>query len=101
MYVKFKDPFVFEGEECDGVDLDLDRLTGNDLEKAQEIVLGQKKMTSNMPEFSKSYCAQVAALAAKKPVEFFRALPVREYVKVTIEVQNFLLDGASEVGATQ
>jgi hypothetical protein len=101
MYVKFKVPFDFESEAHEGVDLDLDRLTGDDLEKAQELTVTGKKFIGNLPEFSKAYCAQVAAMAAKKPVEFIRALPVREYVKVTLEVQNFLFDGASEVGATQ
>jgi hypothetical protein len=101
VYVKFKDPFNFEGETYDGFDMDLDALTGNDLEKAQEIAASQKKIMPNVPEFSKWYCAQVAAFAAKKPVEFIRALPMREYVKVTIGVQNFLLDGVSEMEATQ
>jgi hypothetical protein len=102
MYVKFKNPYNFEGAEHDGVDLNLDELTGNDLEKAQELVSATRKSGgSNVPEFNKAYCSQVAALAAKKPVEFFRGLPVREYVKVTFEVQNFLLDGVSEVGTTQ
>jgi hypothetical protein len=102
MFVKFKDPYNFEGVEHDGVDLSLDNLTGNDVEKAQEIVaVSRKAGGSNIPEFNKAYCAQVAALAANKPVEFIRGLPVREYIKVTMEVQAFLLDGASEVGTTQ
>ncbi|MDR1471570.1 MAG: phage tail assembly protein [Synergistaceae bacterium] len=101
MYIKFNAPFNFEGEEHDGVELNLDGLTGNDIEKAQTMILMERKTGSNIPEFSKAYCAQVAALSAKKPVEFFRSLPVREYTKVTLEVQNFLLDGASEVGSTQ
>jgi hypothetical protein len=101
MYVRFKNPFIFEGEEHEGVELDLDRLTGNDLEKAQEIIVIQKKVTPNVPEFSKAYLSEVAALAARKPVEFFKALPVREYIKVTVEVQNFLLDGVSDQESTQ
>ncbi|MDR1510427.1 MAG: phage tail assembly protein [Synergistaceae bacterium] len=102
MYVKFKVPFNFEGEEHEGVELDFDRLTGDDIEKAVEILAAEKRpMGNSLPEFSKPFCAQMAAIAAKKPVEFIRGLPVREYVKVTIEAQNFLLDGVSEVGSTQ
>jgi hypothetical protein len=96
MYIKFKAPFSFEGEEYEGVDLDLDRLTGNDLEKAQEIVSVERKTGGTVPELSKAYCAQIAALSSKKPVEFFRSLPASEYVKVTLAAQNFLLDGVSE-----
>jgi hypothetical protein len=101
MHVQFKKPFNFEGEEYGGVDIDLDSLSGDDLERAQELISLERKTGGVVPEFSKAYLAQVAALAAKKPVEFFRALPARESVKVTIEVQNFLLDGASEVGNKQ
>ena len=101
MYVKFKAPYFFEGTEYEGIELDIDGLTGNDLEKALEILSAEKKAFIRLPEFDKSYCAQVAALASKKPAVFFRSLPVREYVKVTLEVQNFLLDGASEIGNTQ
>jgi hypothetical protein len=101
MHIKFKVPFSFEGEEYEGVDLDLDGLAGDDLEKAQEIVSVTGKTVGNVPEFSKAYCAQIAALSSKKPVEFFRSLPAREYIKVTLVVQNFLLDGVSEVESKQ
>jgi hypothetical protein len=102
MYVKFKNTYSFEGTDYDGIDLDLDRLTGEDIEKAVEHLAAAKRPIGNtMPEFSKTFCAQIAAIAAKMPVEFIRGLPVREYVRVTLEAQNFLLDGASEVGSTQ
>ena len=95
MYIKFRNKFIFEGAEFESIDLNLDSLTGNDLEKAQELVAQDKKTGSSVPEFNKAYCAQVAALAAKQPVEFIRALPAKEYVRITLEVQNFLLDGVS------
>ncbi|GHV50428.1 hypothetical protein FACS1894216_02610 [Synergistales bacterium] len=101
MLIKFKKPVKFEGEEYSEVDLDLDALTGNDLEKAQEILTAARKGGAGLPEFSKAYLSQVAALAAKKPVEFFRALPCYEYVRVTLAVQNFLLDGVSETEPIQ
>ena len=102
MYIKFKNPFVFEGETHEGVELDFDNLTGDDIERAQEYLsVAKKPLGHSVPELSKAYCAQVAALAAKQPVEFIRRLPAREYVRVTLEAQNFLLDGASEVGNTQ
>ena len=100
MHIKFKDPYVFEGETHEGIELNLDDLKGADLEKAQEIIAIQKKRSGGVPELSKAYCAQVAAMSAKVPSEFIRGLPAREYIKVTLEVQNFLLDGVSETENT-
>jgi hypothetical protein len=100
MYVKFKKPYSFEGSDYEGVELDLDGLKGSDIEKAQENVVAERRGTGTMGEFSKSYCAHVAALAAKQPLEFFRNLPAREFSRVTMGVSNFLLDGVSEVEDT-
>jgi hypothetical protein len=102
MYVKFKNIYNFEGTDYEGVDLDFDKLTGEDVEKAVEYLTAARRPLGNtLPEFSKTFCAQIAAIASKMPVEFIRGLPVREYVRVTLEAQNFLLDSASEVGSTQ
>jgi hypothetical protein len=101
LYIKFKNSFNFEGTDYEGMEVNLDGLTGNDIEKAVEsLATARRPIGNTMPEFSKTFCAQVAAIAAKKPGEFIRGLPVREYVRVTIEAQNFLLDGASEVWRT-
>jgi hypothetical protein len=102
MYVKFKKTYNFEGTDHEGIELDFDKLTGEDVEKAVEYLTAARRPLGNtMPEFSKTFCAQIAAIASKMPVEFIRGLPVREYVRVTLEAQNFLLDSASEVGSTQ
>jgi hypothetical protein len=101
MYVKFKKTYNFEGTDYEGIDLDLDKLTGEDIEKAVEILAAARRPIGTLPEFSKAFCAQIAAIASNVPVEFIRRLPVREYVRVTLEAQNFLLDGASEAGSTQ
>lgn len=95
MEIKFKKPFNFEGQEYESITLDLDALTGGDIEEAQFLVTMDKKSSGGVPELNKAFCAQVAALASKKPVEFVRALPAKEYAKVTLEVQTFLLDGGS------
>lgn len=95
MKIKFKKLFRFEGEELDGLDIDLDSVSGNDLEEAQRLVVVEKKSVTNMPEMNRAYCAQVAALASKKPVELIRSLPAVDYIAVVVEVQNFLLNGVS------
>jgi hypothetical protein len=102
MHIKFKNTYNFEGTDYEGIDLDFDGLTGEDVEKAVEYLTAARRPLGNtLPEFSKTFCAQIAAIASKMPVEFIRGLPVREYVRVTLEAQNFLLDSASEVGSTQ
>ena len=94
MIIKLSKPHNFEGAEYTEIDMDLDSLTGNDIEEAQRLVTLEKKGGSVMPEFNKAYCAQIAAQSSKQPVELIRSLPVRDYNKVTSEVQDFLLDGA-------
>ena len=102
MYIKFKKPYLFEGETHEGIELNLDGLKGSDLEKAQEIIAAQKKNPGNLvPELSKVYCAQLAALSAKVPCDFISGLPAKDYAKVTLEVQNFLFDGVSDQEETQ
>ncbi len=85
-----------EGIELEGIELNLDDLTGEDLERAQELVAQSRKGVGNVPEFNKAYISQVAAFAANLPVEVIRGLPAKQYTLVTLEVQNFLLDGDSE-----
>ncbi|MDR3280939.1 MAG: phage tail assembly protein [Synergistaceae bacterium] len=101
MYVKFKEPFRFEDTDHEGVDLDLDGLTGDVLEKAQEIIFASGKPVRGMAELSKAYCSQVAAFASKKPVELIRALPAGDYNTIIVRVQDFLLDGVLEAQKTQ
>jgi hypothetical protein len=92
--VKFSKPHNYEGKEYAEIELDLDALTGNDIEQAQQLLVVEKKAVPGLPEFSKAYCAQVAALAAKQPVELIRSLRLKDYNQVIGEVQDFLLDGA-------
>ena len=100
MYVKFKNTYNFEGTDYEGIDLDFESLTGNDIEKAVDaLTLTGRSLGNGMPEFSKAFCAQISAIASKKPGEFIRGLPVREYTKVTVAAQNFLLDGVSELAS--
>lgn len=94
MKITLSKPHMFEGKEYAEIDMDLDGLTGNDIEDAQNILTIEKNATSALPEFSKAYCAHIASRAAKLPVEMIRSLPVFDYNKVTGAVQDFLLLGA-------
>lgn len=94
--IKFKKPFEFEGQKYTEITLDLDSLTGNHLERAEmQFVNMNPQLATQTPlkEMSKGFQAVVAAMAAKQPIEFIRALPINEYAKVTSRVMVFLLKG--------
>lgn len=85
----FKTPFHFEGKDYPDIDMDLDGLTGQDLSDVKRRWAAAGNF-SPLPSTDMDFCAEVAATAAKLPVEFFQALPAREFNKVTQAVSNFL-----------
>lgn len=94
--IKFAKPIEFEGKTYNELTLDLDSITGNDLEMAEHQFIAQNpEIAAQTPlkELSKGFQAIVAAKAAKVPVELIKALPAREYSRITMKVQTFLLKG--------
>lgn len=83
-------PFVFEEKEYQEIVMDLEALTGRDLITAANTA---KTLGDPAPvaELSKAYLAAVAARAAKVPVDLIMSLPAKDFVAVTLTVQNFLL----------
>lgn len=90
MDIKLSKPFIFEGKEYTELKLDFDALTGRDMINA-EVEAKAIAGPSPVAELSKSYLAVIAAKSAKVPVDLIMALPAKDFSKVTIEVQNFLL----------
>lgn len=93
-YVKFKKPFEYEGKSYDGIALDLDSLTGLDVEEAEvQFIAKNPGIAAQTPlkEMSKGFQAILAAKAAGVIPEFLSALPAGDYAKVTTKVQVFLL----------
>lgn len=87
--IKLSKPVEWEGERVEELNLNLNDLTGIDLEAAErEWVLGGG---AGMAETSKAYLLAVAARATGKRVEVLRRLNAKDYSKVTLLVQNFLL----------
>lgn len=87
--VELRYPREFEGTKYEKVELDLSRLTGAALRKAeQRVVMGQ-----NVPlgPASCDYCAHCAAEAAGVPYELINELMGPDYQEVVLIVQNFLL----------
>lgn len=94
--IKFKKPYNFEGKEYSEIDLNLDALTGTNIEEAEMQFTTQNPtvaVQTPLKEMSKGFQCVIAAKSSKQPVEFFKGLPARDYVKVTQRVQTFLLGG--------
>lgn len=90
MRIDFAKPFNFEGKEYTGLDLDLDGLTGQDLLDCEKQV-GSAGAQSLVMETNKTYLTYIAARAAKVLPDLILALPAKEFSKLTVQVQGFLL----------
>lgn len=88
--VQFKKPFTFEGVNYESVDLSgLESLSAADMIAVNKTI--ERGGTVNvLPEMSLEYACLISARASGKPVEFFKALPPKEALKVKNRVTNFL-----------
>lgn len=88
--VKFKKPFTFEGVSYEGVDLSgLEDLSAADMIAVNKAI--ERGGTVNvLPEMSLEYACLISARASGMPVEFFKALPPKEALKIKNRVTNFL-----------
>jgi hypothetical protein len=91
MKVVFTKPFEFEGKEYKEIELGLEGLNGKDLIDASKEARPMGE-TSPVSELSKTYLAVVAAKSAKVPVDLIVGLPGKDFSRVTLAVQNFLLE---------
>lgn len=88
--VVFKKPFVYEGVSYKEIDLSgLEELSAQDMIEANKI-MERSGSVNAIPELSLEYACIISARATGKPVEFFKALPPKEAVKVKNRVTNFL-----------
>ena len=87
---KFKKPFKFEEKEYKELDLNLEGLTGSELQSVERELsfLGMAVMNVSS---SQTACLYLAAKAAKVPSELVMALPIAEASAVSMRVQHFLL----------
>ncbi|MCY9764732.1 phage tail assembly protein [Paenibacillus alvei] len=86
-------PIVFQGEEVKEIQLDLDSLTGEDIIYADRQFLLSNEMNQGITvkETTKEFLMFVGARAAKQPGELFYRLSAKDFSRVTLRVQNFLL----------
>ena len=95
MRIKLRKLVTWEEKTYQELDLNLDALTGKDLlAVTRELQAAKEPVLS--PNTDARYHAAVAARAARVPVELIHALPARDFTRVTVEVQGFLLGADSE-----
>lgn len=99
--VKFDKPYKFEGAEYMEVDLTgMDGLTVKDAAEAQNMAIAMGNTAAAVvTETSTAFTNEIAARAAKMPVEFFQYMPLREARKVRLMVQNHMNGDQAENGA--
>ena len=97
LVIELKKPYLFEGEEYANIDLSgMENLTMQDAIEAQKNVVGtgEDSVILYAPEASQAFIDEIAAMAAKQPVEFFNGMPIGLSDKVRTAVQGvFSADG--------
>lgn len=86
MQITLSHPLTYKETTIHILDLDLGSLTGNDLIAVEDSL----RASGQVNLFSQSYFAAIAARSAHIPVELLKGLPVKDFMKVTSEVINFL-----------
>lgn len=89
----FSKPYMFEGKEYKEVDLSgMKNLTVADMSAAENRTKqgGLSKTTNPIIEYTLDYACNIAAKAAKLPIEFFMGLPITEGMALKGIVRDFL-----------
>lgn len=89
--LKLNKPFDLDGEKVEKLDYDLDRLTGNDIERAITD-LGKKGIIVAMHETDQRYHAMLFAIASGMSYEDVCRLPLKDFNKATTAVRDFFLN---------
>ena len=91
LVIELKKPYLFEDEEYAAIDLSgMENLTMQDAIEAQKNVVGtgEDSVILYAPEASQAFIDEIAAMAAKQPVEFFNGMPIGLSDKVRTAVQG-------------
>lgn len=88
-------PVEIEGERYEKITLDFEKLTGEDIEKAEMQFNAENPQNSvvMVKEMAKGFAAIVAAKAAGVNPVIIRKLPAPDYAKVTMRTTVFLMGG--------
>ena len=89
--LKLKTPVDIDGEKVESISYDLDRLTGDDIERAIT-ELGKKGVVVAMVETDQRYHAMLFSIAAGIAYEDVKRLSSKDFVKATTAVRDFFLE---------
>lgn len=91
-------PIVSQGAEVKEIEFDLDSLTGEDMIYVDRVFLSSSEMNQGITikETTKEYQILVVARAARQPAELFYKLKAKDFSRLSLRVQNFLLVEGSE-----
>ena len=95
MKIELKKAINTGGKLIKELNLDLDKLTGSDLIEAEKEVM----ISDNTPlvmDFNRSFLITIAAKAAGIATDALKSLNIRDFSKITNEVQRFLTGTGSD-----
>ncbi|KAA9003988.1 phage tail assembly protein [Paenibacillus spiritus] len=85
-------PVVHEGATYETLTMDFDAMTGSDILAATRQYKAENSQSINWAmELDKDYQAYIVAKAAHVHVGLIRALPAKDFTRLTLRAQNFLL----------
>ena len=93
--IKLTRPVQFDGETITEITLDFEKLSGEDIEKAEMQFNAENPQNSitMVKEMAKGFTAIVAAKAAGVHVGVIRKMSAPDYAKVTMRTTVFLMGG--------
>ena len=90
MIIKLSREIEFNGVKHKELNLDLEKLTGNDLIEAEEYLRSKGIMTTGAADYSRNYILSVASRALNIPVEALRGLSAKDFTRLINETLVFL-----------
>lgn len=98
--VKLKKTLEYEDKTYNEIKIDLDKITGEVIEKAEKALVLERTYIANS-NTSPTFAARVATVAGGYPAGLFNKLPAYAYMAITNGVINFLLSSDEAEEATE
>lgn len=88
---EFKKPFEYQGQKYKTVNFNFDSLSGDDMISAENEMMNNNEYALDVL-LSSSYLSKLASKASGIPSDVIRAMPIRDFRKITAATRNFLAD---------
>lgn len=96
MIINLSKPIVFSGIEYHELNLELEKLTGNDLLEAEEYMRSKGIQTQGAADYSRSYILAVASRALNIPPEALKEMNAKDFMRLINKTLIFLAVSDSE-----